>query len=152
SRKSVLTVLWITSIAFNPANPQEAWVTIGGANGAPVWHTLNALATSGTTWSALQGSGAGNVPYPPVTAGVEDPKSPNTLYLGLYYGVQVCTSCGGTSPNPNWESLGTGLPNVEVKALTLTADGSTLVAWTYGRGAWSYPLAPSPKVFLPAVL
>jgi hypothetical protein len=33
--------------------------------------------------------------------------------------------------------LGWVLPHVKVSELTVTADGSTIVAWTHGRGAWS---------------
>src|SRR3989442_13037221 len=65
-----------------------------------VWHTLNAGAPSGTTWSALDGAGASGVPNEIVSAVVEDPTSANTIYIGAYYGVLVCTSCGGSFPQP----------------------------------------------------
>jgi hypothetical protein len=54
--------------------------------------------------------------------------------------------------------LGSGLPNSFVNDLTISADQTTLIAWTHGRGAWSIPLpitVPTPplanKVFLPLV-
>jgi hypothetical protein len=36
----------------------------------------------------------------------------------------------------NWSNLGTGIPHVAVNSLTLTPDGSSIVAATYGRGLW----------------
>jgi hypothetical protein len=40
--------------------------------------------------------------------------------------------------NPTvWSTFGSGLPNATVNSLTLTPDGDTIVAPTYGRGLWS---------------
>jgi hypothetical protein len=147
-----VNLAWITSIAFNPANPQEAWVTIGGVGVPHVWHTANAGATP-TTWTPMDGSGATAVPNAPVLSVVQGVASPATLYIGTYYGVMACESCTGPSPNPAWTPLGSGLPNVTVWDLSQTNDGSTLVAWTHGRGAWSYRVqTPPTRVYLPRIV
>lgn len=42
--------------------------------------------------------------------------------------------------NPmSWLKLGIGLPNMAVNSLSLTPNGVTIVAATYGRGLWSIP-------------
>jgi hypothetical protein len=132
----------LTSVAFNPTDPAEAWVTVGAlGNDGPVgiWHTTNALAGAGTTWANLaEGT---DLPNAPVLSVIQSPTNTNTIYVGTYYGVWQCTSCGGSAPAPNWERLGTNLPNAEVNQLTLTSDNKTLVAWTYGRGVWTLPLS-----------
>jgi hypothetical protein len=145
---------WVTGIAFNPNNLQEAWVTLGGINVGHVWHTLNAVSGSGTTWTNIDGSGAGALPANLViTALLMDPASSNVLYLGSDLGALACSTCGGSSPSPSWSALGTGLPNVKIWNLTLTHDNSTLIAWTHGRGAWSTPVLTSvfPGKYMPVV-
>lgn len=144
---SLFPLAWITSIAFNPTNAAEAWVTIGGSNitvnglsVGQIWHTTNAGATGGTTWTDVSGTIPKNLP---LTSVVEDPRSPSTVYIATYNGVMVCTTCGGNSPSPNWATWGSGLPNVWVNALTLTRDNSHVIAWTHGRGAWAQSIQPA---------
>jgi hypothetical protein len=131
-----------TSVTFNPTNAREAWVTVGAlGNARPVgiWHTTNAGAATGTTWKDLaEGT---DLPNAPVLSVVQSPTNADTIYIGTYYGVWQCTTCGGTAPAPSWERLGTNLPNAEVDQLTLTSDQKTLVAWTHGRGVWMLPLS-----------
>jgi hypothetical protein len=45
--------------------------------------------------------------------------------------VYVSTDGGAT-----WNVLGTGLPNASVYSLVPSSDGSYLIAFTHGRGAW----------------
>lgn len=127
---------FVSGIAFNPANPSEVWVSNGGVGRGHIFHTLNAH-TASPTWTALDGSGAGAIPDAPAYAVMVDPDMPRRLYVGTYYGARVCDQCGGTSPKPSWEVLGSGLPNSPVGWLSLTRDENTLVAWTKGRGAWT---------------
>jgi hypothetical protein len=129
----------VSGITFNPSNPSEAWVTNGEIGVGHVWHTTNAGAPGGTTWTDLSGGGASGLPDAPALAALIDPDDPGTVYVGTYYGARVCTTCGGANPSPSWEQLGSGLPNAAVAWLSLTADNSSIVAWTKGRGAWSMP-------------
>ena len=130
---------WITSVAINPANSHEVWVTIGDSIGTgTVWHTTTA--GSANTWADL--SSVGTAPITgAVNSIVEDPATPTTLYVGTAAGVFTCTGCGGTSPTPTWSTTGTGMPAVSVDDVTVSSDdGSRLVAWTHGRGAWEVAL------------
>jgi len=135
---------WISAVAVNPINNSEAWATIGVASGPRVLHTTNAGA-SPTVWSDITGA----MPNVVVNSLTVDPLSPSTVYVGTDTGPLWCSTCGGNSPSPSWTTLGAGIPNVRVDALTLTADASSIVAWTHGRGAWSLarPL-PTPQAKL----
>lgn len=138
---------WITGVAFNPSNPAEAWVTIGGINVFNVWHTLNAGAPSGTVWNQLSGVTPPSLPNESVYAIALDPttSNPSTVYVGTATGVFVCTTCGGpiADTSATWTPFGSGLPNVQVNAITFTRDLSSLIAWTHGLGAWCVPSSHS---------
>ena len=130
---------WITSVAINPSNANEVWVTIGDGIGVgTVWHTTTAM--SSNTWSDLSSTGTAPITGA-VNSIVEDPATPTTLYVGTATGVFTCTGCGGASPTPTWSATATGMPAVSVDDVTISGDdGSTLVAWTHGRGAWEVAL------------
>jgi hypothetical protein len=133
---------FVSGIAYNPANPNEVWVSNGGVNRGHVFHTLNANAPS-PTWTAIDGTGPTALPNAPAFSVVLDPNDPSILYVGTYYGVRVCTTCTGASPSPSWLTVGGGLPNTAVPWLTFTDDKHTMVAFTRGRGAWTIPLTGS---------
>lgn len=144
---------WVSDLAFNPTNTQEAWVTIGGfsTQGSPVshvYHTTNAGAAGGQThWASLDPSN--QLPNAPVSAILFVPSaSGGTIYVGTYYGVYACATCVGSSPSPSWSLVGSGLPNVWVSDLTETSDGY-LVAWTHGRGVWEWTVKN--RIYLPTI-
>lgn len=60
------------------------------------------------------------------------------VYAATDYG--VFTAAVGST---HWQRLGTGLPTVRVFGINFSADRKNLVAATYGRGVWLYPLAAS---------
>jgi len=86
---------WITGIAQNPANVDEAWLTIGGLHVAHVFHTTNLTAGS-PSWSSIDGSGTTNVPDVSADAVALDPTSGN-LYVGTETGILTCSTCSGAS-------------------------------------------------------
>jgi hypothetical protein len=139
---------WISAVAVNPTNPKEAWVTIGGLNVGHVWHTMDISQGPATSWADISGAGFPNVVADTITL---DPAT-GIVYVGTDTGVVACSSCGGASATGSWSPLGTGLPNVMVSTLSLTHDGTALVAWTYGRGAWSISTLNSPIVVTPTSL
>lgn len=129
---------WISALVLNPANNAEAWAAIDTASGGRVFHTTN-LTVNGVPncciphWVDISGTMPGVV----VDSLALDPLNPSVLYAGTDTGPVWCSACGGTTAAPNWAALGIGIPNARVDALTLTADASSIVAWTHGRGAWS---------------
>jgi photosystem II stability/assembly factor-like uncharacterized protein len=137
---------FFTQVTFNPANPSQAWVTIGGLGVGQLWYTSNAGARTGTHWVDLSGAGATALPSAPALSVIEVPGHPGTIDVGTYYGVWTCSTCGGQNPEASWQPLGgtdlaTGaLPKVAVDWLSITSDNKTLVAWTHGRGIWKIGL------------
>ena len=134
----LIGVPWISGLAFNQSNVNEAWVSVGQLGSAGrVWHTTTANSCSGSCWTDISSGMPGTMP---VTSLAVDPSDPNIVYAGTYYGALVCTTCGGNSPTPNWTQLGNGLPGAWIYNLTLAQDGKHLIAWTHGRGAWEIPI------------
>jgi hypothetical protein len=132
---------FFTQVALNRDDPSQAWVTIGQLGAGQLFYTNNAGAATGTKWVNLSGTGDTALPDAPAQSVVELPGTSN-VYVGTYYGVWQCNTCGGQSPSASWQRLGgtdldTGaLPKVMVDALSLTKDDKTLMAWTHGRGVW----------------
>ncbi len=136
---------FFTSVAFNPSDRFEAWVTVGqlGNGVGQVYHTTTAGALGGNKWTDVTGTDASTaLPAAPALSVVQEPGK-STIDVGTYYGVWQCTTCakGSTNP-PDWKRLGTNLPvNVEVDRLTVSQDNKNLMAWTHGRGIWTVPLS-----------
>jgi hypothetical protein len=139
---------FFTQVAVNPANSSQAWVTISYLGQGNLWYTSNAgrpAGEGGTTWVNLSGTGDTALPSAPALSLVQVPGT-SDVYVGTYYGVWRCGTCGGENPEPSWQRVGgtdlaTGaLPKVMVDRLSLTSDNKTLVAWTHGRGIWKLSL------------
>jgi ligand-binding sensor domain-containing protein len=106
-----------------------------------VWKTTNA----GTSWTDWTGAGATELPDNPVNALLVDAQA-GQVYAGTDVGVFVSATTApgwtevGPVPGPGVSGF---LPNAPVTALQLfnpDAVTKTLVASTYGRGIWNYPL------------
>ena len=129
---------WIGGVAFNPGNPNEAWVGIAGVGVQHVWHTTNANAGAGTTWTAVD-MGAQGIPTNQAVLSLSYDPASSKLIAGTLNGVLVCTGCTGAASSPTWAAPGSGLPNTAVFDVNVSTDGTALYAWTHGRGAWSLP-------------
>jgi hypothetical protein len=111
-----------------------------------VWQTTNA----GASWTDWTGTGATSLLDAPVNALLVDAQA-HQIYAGTDVGVFVTSTTAtswvevGPSPGPGVSGF---LPNAPVTALRLfnpNASTKTLVASTYGRGIWNYPLITSPN-------
>jgi hypothetical protein len=122
---------WISSIRIDPADPLHVYAVYGEyrrpwtaepRSGGHVFESID----GGETWSDI----SGNLPGAPATdlLMVDD-----KLVVSMDGGVFVTDAANPMS----WSKLGVGLPNVAVNSLSLTPDGVTIVAATYGRGLWS---------------
>jgi len=121
---------FVSSIAFDPANPDTVYATYATFDGDHVWKSEDA----GETWIALDGRGSGALPDLPVHSIVVDPGRPEQLFLGTDLGVFVSLD-GGSS----WGVEGSGLPPVVTEWISHveTPEGERyLFAFTHGRGAW----------------
>ncbi|WP_223786616.1 hypothetical protein [Marinicella meishanensis] len=127
---------WVSSLAFEPGNPDVAYATYSTFGGQHVWRSTN----GGATWRAIDGSGAGQLPDVPVHKIVIDPNDSQRLFIGTDLGVFVTVDGG-----ENWVVENTGFSQVIVEDLVIRepAQGGDplLFAFTYGRGVWRVPLA-----------
>lgn len=129
---------FVSSLAFDPYDPTTVYATYAGFGGAHVWKSTD----NGTTWNAIDGSGAGALPDIPVHAIVVDPTRVGRLFIGTDLGVLVSTD-GGAS----WMQEFTGFPNVVTEWLAYGKDGNgtSLLAFTHGRGVWKVDLETKRK-------
>ena len=74
---------------------------------------------------------ASNLPAGSVNVIREDPRDPNTLYVGTDFGVFISVNGGAT-----WDVLGGNLPSVQVSDLQIQKRDNLIVISTYGRGLW----------------
>jgi hypothetical protein len=130
----------VSAIQVDPANDQEAVITLGGstsggAGGSDVWMTT----TGGGAWSRL----TGDLPnYATNTLAVDWRFATPVLYVGTTRGVYASTNLGG-----HWATFGQSLPNTVVDQLVLVPGLDVLAAGTYGRGAFEIQV-PGPATHL----
>lgn len=132
--------LWIV-----PGQPGAIYATFGDypdASGSNIWVTTD----GGGTWADI-GSG---LPAAPVYSLVTHPGYPQLLYAGTLTGV-YSSADGGQS----WSPSSLGPANVPVRQLTWfdtsKPDSPTLLAATYGRGAWLGSPAYNPTPTLASI-
>ncbi|MHB1567626.1 MAG: hypothetical protein ACYC0H_00340, partial [Solirubrobacteraceae bacterium] len=126
--------VWITHIAVDPTNPLHAIVTFSGytfPQGSVSQPHVIETTDGGTNWTDVTGTG---LPGSPTNSAVFDGTK---VIVATDTGVYSGTPSGATT---TWSVFGTGLPLVQVDDLSLSSDGSTLVALTHGRGAWRLTL------------
>ncbi len=143
----------ISSVAMDAsdATGKTAYVGIMGFStaGFPtshVWQTTNA----GASWADWTGTMLTELPDAPVNALLVDSSvTPSQIYAGTDVGVFVSSASapGWTEVGPTPGAGASGfLPNAPVTALQIfNPPGTgikTLVVSTYGRGIWTYGIAP----------
>ena len=124
---------FVSSLAFDPTNPNIAYATYSTFGGAHVWKSVNAS----VSWTSIDGSGIGTLPDIPVNCLVVDPTNTARLFIGTDMGVFVSTNSGLT-----WNIENAGFANVPIASLSInTFNGaSSLYAFTHGRGVWRVTL------------
>lgn len=119
---------YVTHIAVDPRDPDAAWVTVSGFGTGHVFRTTD----GGATWSDI----AGDLPDAPANWVLPLPQA-SLLVVGTDVGLFTAGLDGGS-----WTS-DSGLPNVVVSGLALEPATGTLVATTFGRGAFTISLGPT---------
>ncbi|HEX2120791.1 MAG TPA: hypothetical protein VHL59_04040, partial [Thermoanaerobaculia bacterium] len=129
---------FVSSLAFDPVDPNVAFATYAGFGGTHVWKSID----GGATWSPLDGTGDGALPDIPVHSLVVDPTRRERLYLGTDLGVFVSLD-GGT----RWAVENTGFTAAVTESLVIGrgARGPAIYAFTHGRGAWRAELTLPPS-------
>lgn len=127
---------WVSSLTFDPGNPDVAYATYSSFGGDHVFRSRD----GGLSFQPIDGSGAGRLPDLPVHSLAVHPDEPDSLYVGTDLGV-FFTADGGE----NWQVEETGFGGTIVERVVINepqTDGTAyLFAFTYGRGVWRVPLS-----------
>jgi photosystem II stability/assembly factor-like uncharacterized protein len=125
---------FVSSVAFDPTNPNVVFATYAGFGGAHVWMSLDA----GVTWAPLDSS---SLPDIPVHSLAVDPTRPERIYLGTDLGVFVSLDRGRT-----WAVENTGFANAVTETVLIGQGeyGPAVYAFTHGRGVWRAELTSVP--------
>ncbi len=135
---------FVTHITVDANNPGTIYVTLG-TNATSFQPSAPAVIVGSTltttpAWTNVTGNLPANVPTNAVIQGA------GGLLVANDTGVYYTSNLNGSATT--WTAVGTGLPNVQVLDILLTAHGK-LLATTHGRGVWSMPFSgppPSPPV------
>lgn len=121
----------ISSIAMDPVDPHHVYVAYGEyrntwAAGPRAGQHVFESTDGGRTWRDI----TGNLPNAAAT---------DLLIVGddLVVSTDTGVFVADAAHQSSWSNLGTGRPNSPVTDLTLTPNGRSIVAATYGRGLWS---------------
>ena len=127
----------ISDIRFG-ASEQEILVTLSnyGQNMVNVYYTNN----GGTTWQNKEG----NLPDMPVRAIFMNPTKPAEVIVGTEMGIWGTTDF--TVANPVWAQYSDGIGNTRITKIDYRPSTKTLLAATYGRGAWTSTNSPDMSV------
>jgi len=114
---------YITGIAVSAEDVNKLWVAISAAGGDQVLRSVD----GGLSWTSITGalSGVG------LNCIIEDPNSPDGLYVGTETGIFYRDTTMAA-----WESFDNNLPKVIVSELEIVSNVQRIRAATYGRGIW----------------
>lgn len=125
---------FVTSIAINPQNSNEVFVSVGGFQTNTLWFT----ADGGSTWTQRRGTSPTWIPAVQINSVTFHPNNPDWVYVGTDLGVLASEDRGLTwNRTPLFGGAGNndGPVNVEVDQVFFDG-GETLYAATHGRGMW----------------
>jgi len=121
----------ITSIAVNPDNASDVFITVGNyAAGQKVYASANA----GSSWTNISGT-LPNVAVICIAYEDNDGSPDDALYIGTDIGIFYRNAALG-----DWIPFRNGLPSVPVSDLEINKGNGVIRAATYGRGLWSSAL------------
>lgn len=132
-RSAGLANNYIRSICPSRFAPSRVYLAMTGLNYDDLQAYLYVSEDDGATWKNL----AAALPNEPVNVILEDPSSPNLLYVGTMRGVYVSFDRGNS-----WSFLGKSLPATAVADLEIHETSMDLVVATHGRGLYKLNLRP----------
>ncbi|AUC21145.1 hypothetical protein BTO15_02995 [Polaribacter sejongensis] len=112
---------------YGVPNTNTVYATVKSYSaGNKVYKSLN----NGTTWTNI----SGDLPNIITFKIILDPNKTNeTIYLATEIGVYFTDNS-----TTNWAKLGTGLPNVRISDIEVSANNGNVYVGTFGRGMWVY--------------
>lgn len=124
-------------VTFDPNDARGLVMYVASFNetsdGTYALQTLAKTANGGGNWANISG-GIPNGAFAHSTV-IFYAGATRVVVVGTYLGVFMTTNDG-----VSWAKLAAALPNSSVSSLVVDAAHTTLVAFLYGRGAWSVPL------------
>ena len=125
----------VTGLAFDPQYPRKLYATLSGfdGDGGHPGHVFvcSDITSPNPTW--LDISPPLNSPHDAIAI---DPQIPDDLYVGTDVGMIVSTDAGAT-----WAGVPSNqIPRVIVNDIKINRTTNLVVAFTYGRGAYSETL------------
>lgn len=121
----------VSSFWVVPGSPNTVYVTFSSFISSDPGGNVQVTTDGGLTWTNI----GGTLEYDPVFSLVTHPADPEVLYVGTLTGIYTSTDRGQT-----WLTSNLGPANVMVRQLSWfdvsTPDDPTLLAATFGRGAW----------------
>jgi PKD repeat protein len=142
----------ILGVAVDPSNHRQIYAAVGGFNtNTPTTPGhLFQFTWNGSSWTRVDKTG--NLPDVPAASVAVNPHDRKTVFVGTYFGFYY-TSDIDASPVV-WNRYQHGLPNTVIKHLTIDRGpasnpylGTTLMAFTYGRGVYALKLPTGPGGF-----
>jgi hypothetical protein len=119
---------YVCRILIDRANPQTAFVGLGGFAGDNLRKTTN----GGSSFTDLTGTGVTGLPTAPVYGIAQHPQIAAYLYVGTAVGIYASGDGGAT-----WSTSNDGPADVSVDEVTFLNNSTTLLAATHGRGLWT---------------
>lgn len=145
STNAVLPNRVILGVAADPADHTRIYAAVGGFNeNTPATPgNLFQFKWSGTAWTRTNKTG--NLPNVPASAVAVNPHNRKQVFVGTYFGFYYTDDIDAATPV--WVRYQWGLPNTVIKYLTIDRGpasnpllGTTLAAFTYGRGIFAIKL------------
>ncbi|MBS1652114.1 MAG: T9SS type A sorting domain-containing protein [Bacteroidetes bacterium] len=122
----------VTSIAINPNNAGELWLTVDGFAKFPDKHRVFHSGDTGTTWTDF----SKGLPIFPANKIVYEKGSNDGLYVATDVGVYY-----RNKTMKQWDCFSDNLPVCMVSDLEINYASNTIRAATFGRGIWQSHLA-----------
>ena len=145
STNAVLPNRAILGVAHDPTNHRAIYAAVGGFDDntpATPGHLFQ-LTWNGTAWT--RANKTGNLPDVPAAAVVVNPLNRKQVFVGTFFGFYFTDDIDAATPV--WARYQWGLPNTVIQYLTVDRGpaatpfaGTTLMAFTYGRGVYAIRL------------
>jgi hypothetical protein len=145
STNAVLPNRAILGVAHDPTSFRTVYAAVGGFddNTPTTPGHLIQLTWNGTAWT--RANKTGNLPDVPAASVVVNPLNRKQLFVGTYFGFYFTDDIDAATPV--WTRYQWGLPNTVIQYLTVDRGpaatpfaGTTLMAFTYGRGVYAIKL------------
>ncbi|HEV2851162.1 MAG TPA: hypothetical protein VHC97_00005 [Thermoanaerobaculia bacterium] len=145
STNAVLPNRAILGVASDPADHTLIYAAVGGFNeNTPTTPGhLFQFKWNGTAWTRVNKTG--NLPNVPAAAVAVNPLNRKQVFVGTYFGFYYTDDVDAATPV--WVRYQWGLPNTVIRYLTVDRGpgsnpllGTTLAAFTYGRGVYAIKL------------